>query len=123
MGKFEVAVKSSKVTGDYLPAYGCFANTKFYVAVVRLDSGAQTSEFCFVVKSSPEDQGRPCVLISEELSRLEGVHSSDAILLSGGKLVELLNPEIGILVALGDGAFGMPVDIVRWLRGSIQPAQ
>lgn len=111
---------SSKSSGDYARAWECFVNTEFFVPVVRFDAGEQTKDFRFVVQTNPQDES-PLVIIAEELERLQNPNSAEAIKIRGGKLIELLNPELGILVALSDGGFGMPADLVGWLRSSLQP--
>jgi len=34
----------------------------------------------------------------------------------------MLNPEVGIVVALDEGGFGIPKDIMQWLKDSLQNA-
>lgn len=118
---FEQIVKSCKAANDYMPAWERFLNTAFFVSVIRHDSGAQTQDFRFVLNTNTPD-GMPCVIVSEELHRLQNLHSFEAIKLSGGKLIEMLNPDVGILIALSEGGFGMPKNLIGWLRASIQPA-
>lgn len=118
---FEQVVISSKASGDYMPAWECFVNTEFFVPVIRSDVGKQTKDFRFVVQNNPQDK-KPYVIVSEELGRLENPHSAEAIKIKGAALIEQLNPEVGILVSLSNGGFGMPADLVAWLRASIQPA-
>jgi hypothetical protein len=120
MTELEKKIQSCKVTGDFGPVWEQFVNTRFFVPITRRDSGAQTADFRFLVLSSPKD-GKPVVPISEDLQRLHVFKGSEAIQELGGKLIAMLNPEVGILIALGDdGAFGVPVEILQWLRTSIQ---
>lgn len=104
-----------------MPAWEKFVNTDFYIAVVRNDEGPQTSDFQFVVKPSVQHDGKPIVIISEEVQRLECPQTSEAVKMKGAALIGMLHPEVGILIALSDGGFGMPADLVAWLRASMQP--
>jgi hypothetical protein len=117
---FEGIVRTAKQTGEYMPAWESFVNTEFFVGVLPHDAGNQTSDFRFVVREGP--RGEPMVIVSEDLSRLESPATDKAIKVRGGNLVSMLNPEVGILVALSDGGFGMPVDLVAWLRACMQVA-
>jgi hypothetical protein len=116
---FEDIVKACKVTNDYLPAWEKLANTEFFIGVLPQDTGNQTSEFRFVIHKS--SNGEPAVIISENLEQLNSSATSKAIKMHGGKLISMLNPQVGILIALNDGVFGIPVSVVAWLRASIQP--
>ena len=117
---FEIIVRAAKQTGNYMPAWESFINTEFFVGVLPQDAGSQTSDFRFVVLEGPE--GEPMVIVSEELDRLDSPATDKAIKVRGGHLVSLLNPEVGVLVALSNGGFGMPVDVIAWLRASTQVA-
>ncbi len=120
---FEAVLYTSKKTGELMPVWEQFVNTQFFVVVIRNDSGEKTKDFRFVIFNNPVDK-LPYVLISEHLERLENVQSGDAIKISGAQLVQLLRPELGILIGLNDpveGAFGIPNGQVQWLRESIQP--
>ena len=98
-----------------------FVNTQFFVVVVRNDSGAKTKVFRFSVFNNPVDK-KPYVLVSEHLDRLENVQSGEAIKLSGAQLIQMLQPELGIVIGgLDGGAFAIPNGQVQWLRESIQP--
>lgn len=87
-----------------------------------MDSGDTISDFRFSIFHSPEPHNQPVVIISEHLERFENNSSSNkAIKVVGTKLVQLLNSEVGILVAIPSGGFGIPKEQVQWLRASIQP--
>ena len=76
-----------------------------------------------MVFNNPVDK-LPYILISEHLERIENVQSGEAIKVSGAQLVQLLRPELGIVIGLNDpeeGAFAIPNAQVQWLRDSIQP--
>ena len=120
--EFERIVLSCKSTGDFMPAWDKFLNTWFFVSVIPKDSGPQTKDFQFQILRSPQD-GKACISISEKLQRLSVIQGSQAIKEVGGKLIAMLNPEVGVLIALSEGAFGMPPDLVGWLRASTQPAK
>lgn len=120
---FESVLYASKKTGELMPVWERFVNTQFFVVVIRNDSGQQTKDFRFVVFNNPVDQ-KPYVLVSEHLERLENVQSGEAIKVSGAQLVQLLRPELGVVIGLNDpekGAFAIPNGQLQWLRDSIQP--
>jgi len=122
LSALEEVVLESKKTNDFMPVWDLFVNTQFYVVTIPLDSGDKTSDFKFSIFQSLETENQPVVIISEDLSRLDRNSSSDkAIKVSGAKLIQLLNAEVGILLALADGGFGLPKEQVQWLRASIQP--
>lgn len=119
---FEKAVLEAKATNEFMPVWELFVNTQFFVITVPMDSGDTTSDFRFSIFQGPETQNQPVVIVSEHLDRLENNSGSNkAIKVSGAKLVQLLNPEVGILVAIPTGGFGLPKEQVQWLRASIQP--
>jgi len=106
-----------------MPVWERFVNTQFFVVVIRNDSGQQTKDFGFAVFNNPVDQ-KPYVLVSEHLERLENVQSGEAIKVSGAQLVQLLRPELGVIIGLNapeKGAFAIPNRQLQWLRDSIQP--
>jgi hypothetical protein len=117
---FEKVIKAAKATGDYTPAWEKFANTEFFVPVLTQDSGNQTRDFHFAIHGSP--QGEPSVLVSEDLEYLKASPIQKTIKIRGEKLISILNPQVSVLVALSDGAFGIPANLVAWLRASFQPA-
>lgn len=120
---FESVLDASKKTGELMPVWERFVNTQFFVVVVRNDIYQKTKDFRFVVFNNPVDK-KPYVLISEHLARLENVQSGEAIKVSGAQLVQLLQPELGIVIGLNDpdnGAFAIPNGQVQWLRDSIPP--
>ena len=120
---FEAVLYASKKTGELMPVWERFVNTQFFVVVIRNDSGEITKNFRFVVFNNPVDK-LPYILISEHLERLENVQSGEAIKVSGAQLVQLLRPELGIVIGLNDpedGAFAIPNGQVQWLRDGIQP--
>lgn len=120
---FEIALRISKQSGELMPVWELFVNTQFFVVVIRNDAGAQTKDFRFSVFNNAVDN-KPYALISEHLERLENVQSGEAIKVSGAALIQMLNPELGIMIGLQgfeEGAFAMPNDLVKWLRESIQP--
>lgn len=122
LSKFESAAITARETNEFMPVWELFLNTEFFVLVIPLDSGEQTSDFKFSIFKSPETQNEPVVLISEEIERLHHNENVKAIKLRGGKLIQVVNSELGIVVALTDGAFGIPKEQVQWLKASTQPA-
>jgi hypothetical protein len=119
-GSFEKVVRACQATNDYMPAWEKFVNTEFFVAVLPQDSGSQTKDFRFAIHNSPKNE--PTVMVSEELEYLKSSATDKAIKMRGAILISTLNHQVSILVALSDGAFGIPVNLVAWLRASIQPA-
>lgn len=105
-----------------MPVWERFVNTQFFVVVIRNDSGQQTKDFQFVIFNNPVDK-KPYVLVSEHLERLESVQSGQAIKVSGAQLIQLIRPELGVIIGLNNpekGAFAIPNGQVQWLRDSIQ---
>ncbi len=102
-----------------MPAWEAFVNTNFYIFIIPRDSDDETQDFHFSIFQSKKTQNKPVVIISEMLNRLVNLNGEKAIQITGGKLIEILHSEVGILIALKDGAFGMPSDIVKELRSSI----
>jgi hypothetical protein len=119
---FENVVRACKKSGNFMPAWESFVNTEFYTAIIQKDNGLQTGDFQFQVKTSPQGNGEPMVFVSEVLERLDGMGTATAIKLKGAELVRMLNPEVGVLVVLSEGGFGIPAGLVAWLRESMQPA-
>ena len=119
-GSFEKVVSACKPSNDYLPAWEKFINTEFFIAVLPQDTGNQTRNFHFVIHNSPKDG--PTVIVSENFDYLKLSATGKAIKMRGANLISTLNHQVGILVALSDGAFGMPANLVAWLRAGIQPA-
>ena len=117
---FEDIVRACKATGDYMPAWEMFVNADFFVAVLPQDVGNQTSDFLFVILKSQNEE--PAVIVSENLERLKLSETDTAIKMRGANLISTLDHQVGILVGLSEGAFGIPVKLVSWLRASIQPA-
>jgi hypothetical protein len=105
-----------------MPVWKQFVNTQFFVVIIQNDKEAKTKDFRFSVFTNPMDK-KYYVLVSEHLNRLENAHSGDAIKLSGAQLVQMVQPELGIIVGgLADGGgFVIPNSQVLWLRTSIQP--
>lgn len=121
LSALEQAIQTARHSDDFMPVWERFVNTDFFVLVDQRDSGSQTRDFRFVISTSPKDE--PAVLISEDIEKLSGRERSQAINMSGGRLIEVLNPEVSILVVISDGGFGMPVDLVAWLRQSMQAVE
>ncbi|ODU92755.1 MAG: hypothetical protein BGP23_14855 [Lysobacterales bacterium 66-474] len=111
---------SCKATEDYTPAWERFANTYFFIRINSKDSGPKTSDFRFQVFHNRQD-GKPYISISEHMQNFSVSEEQKAIREVGGKIVAMLNPEVGITIALSNnGAFCMPPGLVGWLRASIQ---
>lgn len=124
----ESAIMAAQESGDYMPAYQLLVNTDFFVPVLRKDQGATTKDFRYAVRGDLRDE--PVLVISEELARLHAQATDEAIeqgtaraiKMRGSKLITTLHPEVGIIVALSNGGFGMPAKTVAWLKKSMQPA-
>lgn len=120
---FESILYASKKTGELMPVWERFVNTYFFVVIVRHDSEPKTKDFRFSIFNNPADN-EPYILVSEHLERLENAQSGEAIRVTGAQLIQLLRPELGIVIGgLEDGAFAIPNSQVQWLRESIQPNQ
>lgn len=83
--------------------------------------GPQTKDFRFHILMGPEDK-KPVLVISESLHRLTRVNGVQAIKLRGDALLRMLHADVGVLIALTDGVFGIPVELASWLRNSTQSA-
>ena len=121
---FQQALLKSKTTTEMMPVWELFVNTQFFVVILRNDEGDQTKDFRFAIFNNPVDE-KPYVIVSENLESLStNAVSQQAIKVSGAKLIEMLQPELGIVIGGLEegGGFCMPDDIVQWLRASIQPA-
>jgi hypothetical protein len=116
---FETIVKACRATSEFFPAWQKFANTIFFVAVVPEDLAAATSGFDFVLHTSEKTNG-PAVIIAETIDHLKNPATNKAVRMNGTKLIALLPADVGIVVALSDGAFGIPADLVQWLRTNIK---
>ena len=111
------AIEIAKTTNDYMPVWQEFVNTKFYVLTTPLDEGDKTSNFKFNIYSI---KGQPTIILSESIDRITATEiNNKAIQVAGGKVIKMLNPDVAIMVALEQGGFGLPKDIVDWLRKSL----
>ena len=122
MSDLEKKILEAKETNDFMPVWEQLISTQLYVVVIPNGSGDQTSDFTFSIFQNPETQNLPFVVVSEILERLENRSSEKAIRVIGAKLIQLLNSEVGIMISLEEGAFGIPKEQVQWLRESIQTA-
>ena len=120
---FERILLQAKQSQEYMPVWEAFVNTQFFVVATPMDSGETTKNFRFSIFNSPESKNQPMVIISESLDKLSNSSSDNAIKITGAKLVQMLNHEVGIVIAFSDGAFGIPKEQVQWLRESIQPVR
>ena len=121
---FKQALLKSKTTTEMMPVWELFVITQFFVVILRDDEGEQTKDFRFAIFNNPIDE-KPYVTVSENLESLNtNAVSQEAIKVSGAKLIEMLQPELGIVIGGLEegGGFCMPGDVVQWLRASIQPA-
>ncbi len=118
---FEQAVKEAISTGDYLPAWKALVNTEFFVPVTVRKVDAETEGFNVYIQKNPQD-GEPCVFVSEQEACLQEVPSSRTIKMFGGQLVGMLRPDVSIVALFSDGGFGVPLDVIAWLRSNIKPA-
>jgi hypothetical protein len=117
---FETIVKACMKTSDFLPAWQKFANTMFFVAVLPNNPVAASGGFDFIVDDSEKTKG-PAVVIAESIEHLENPATNKAIRINGTRLITMLPVDIGVLVAMSDGMFGIPADLVGWLRANIEP--
>lgn len=117
---FEKVVRACQASNDYMPVWEKFINTEFFITVLPQDTGSQTSDFRFVIYNSPKND-EPTVIVSETLDYIKSSATNKAIKVRGATLIFALNHQVGILVALSDGGFGIPANLVAWLRAGIQP--
>ena len=103
-----------------MPAYQLLVNTEFFVPVLQKDSGNATQDFRFAVRG--DINNAPMLVISEEMSRLHAQGTTTAIKMRGSELISRLHPQVGIIVALSNGGFGLPAEKVQWLKRCMQPA-
>lgn len=118
---FEQAVKESIKTGDFVPAWKALVNAEFFVPVTVRNVDAETEGFNLYIQKNPQD-GAPCVFVSEQEACLKEVPSSRTIKMRGGQLVAMLRPEVSIIALFNDGGFGVPLDVIAWLKSNIKPA-
>ena len=116
----EIAINKARETSELMPVWEFLINAQLYVAVIQFDSGDKTTDFRFSIFRSAETQNKPYVIASEVLERLENQSSEKAIRMTGAKLIQMINPDVGIIVSLEEGAFGIPEEQVQWLRDSIE---
>jgi hypothetical protein len=117
---FEILAIQCKVSGNYMPAYEKFVNTRFYVGIIPAPPGEPADNFRFILGKSPEDNG-PCVIVSETQDRLQKQKAKQHLHIMGSELVRKLNPQVSILVALSDRGFGINTKTVNMLKVSMQP--
>lgn len=115
---FELSVINATHTVNYDDVWNLFLSTEFFVRIIQRDIGGQTENFLFAIHKSQD--GKPMVMASEKLSRLALKDAGEAIKVRGGHLISILDPQVGILIALSDAVFGLPANLVAWLRTSMQ---
>ena len=113
----EDVIANAKVTQDYMPVWEAIANSDFFVAIHTNDE-EKTADFYFDIVKYQE---KHYVILAEVIENLKAEESAKAIKLPGFKIVEMLNPEIGIVLNTAVGPLVMPTEIIAWLRKSIQP--
>jgi uncharacterized membrane protein YhaH (DUF805 family) len=118
---FEEVVSVSLASGDFKPAWRKFVKTKFFVPVIS-PADADAQEFRLRVLGNPAD-GKPALQISEALETSHNDSSEDTRLLSGAEIINRMPPAVAISVVFRDHAFAIPVNLVDWLKRSMQAAQ
>ena len=118
---FEHSVKESIKTGDYVPAWKALVNAEFFVPVSVRHVDAETEGFNLYVQKNPQN-GEPCVFVAEQEACLQAVPSGKTIKMRGGQLVSMLKPGISIVAVFNEGGFGVPLDVIAWIRSNIKPA-
>lgn len=117
MTALEVIIDKAKTTHDYMPVWEEIVNSDFFV-VIHTNDEEKTSDFYFdIVKF----QDKHYVILAETPENLKAEVAAKAIKLPGFKIIEMLNPEIGIVLNTAVGPLVMPIEILGWLRKSIQP--
>ena len=118
--EFDNIVMNAVKKNNYMPVWHAFLNTTFYVNIIPHNDGEKTKDFEFSVFKTSATKNEPVVSISEKLERLSHSKSVTAVTMRGGKLLQLLKPGVGIVIALPEGGFGIPIKQVQWLRASTQ---
>jgi hypothetical protein len=122
LSRFEKALLEAKSSNEYAPVWEAFINTELFVLVAPVDAGAQGKRFNSVVFQDEQSNHQPVVKAAEDLALLDASSNNEkAIKMPGGKLLQVLRPEIGILVACRGGRFLISKEQVQSLKESIQP--
>lgn len=120
MGLEEILLASRK-TGDYPPTWERLVNTKVFISILTEDPGPETSDFRFEVRKSQQD-GNMYIVVSDNLAALERSGATTAIRENVYKLLNMIRPELGMIIALSGGEnFYIPPGLVDWIRKSTQP--
>ena len=124
--RFQAQLEAAKVSGDFTPAFTTFVNTKFLIRVAPRSGPEDTSDFKFAVRNvarNGEEQSMVLVAETPELLASPGDTGVGAIEMVGGKLIQTLGPDFGILIALQDGGFALSKEQCQWLRESTRPGE
>lgn len=117
---FETALYRARETGDYAPVWQAFAETGFFIGLRPNEQGGYGQDARFAVYQDGE--GGHLVIVSEDAKRLAGTEGTMAAKLTGAQLLPLLNPQLGMAVALDDSGFVMPPGLLARLRSGLQQA-
>lgn len=122
---FNTKLATAKETGDLLPVWEEFVNTSFLLPVQTREEGDEESDFQVLLRPGPD--GGPALLIAEtpELLLGEGQTQIGTLRMSGGKVVQTMDPGMTLMIAVAnfDQIFVAPKEQVQWLRDSIQPRE
>jgi len=119
--RLEEVLLASKKTGDDTPTWERLINTKLFVSVLTKEPGPEISDFRFDLRKSSHD-GNLYIVVSENLENLERSGGTTAIRENAFKLLNMIRPELGVLIALsGDEDFYIPPGLIDWIRKNTQP--
>ena len=117
---FETALYHARQSGDESHLAQVFADTEFFVGILQEPEQQAGADFRFAVYNG--QNGEHVVMVSEDISRLAGGGGQLAAKMYGRELIPLLHPQLGIVVALEEGGFGMPAPLLAQWRKALQQA-
>lgn len=117
----EETILACKKTGDFMPTWTQLINTSVFVSVFTEDSGPKISDFRFAIRKSQQD-GNLYIVVSDNLGDLGRSEGTTAIRENVYKLLNMIRPELGMIIALSDDVnFHIPPGLIDWIRKSTQP--
>lgn len=116
----EKVLLASRETGDYMPVWEQLVNTKLFVSVFTNETGPEISNFRFEIRESQQDENL-YIVVSDNLDDLARSGCSTAIRENAYKLLNMIRPELGMIIAISGGEhFYIPPGLVDWIRKSTQ---
>ena len=108
---------AAQAEGSLAPAWKTFIKTKFFVAIDRSQDDDPKNFRLHV--SSPAEDGKAALTISEVRERLGQPHGDGVVALSGADILARLEDGAAIEVLLADTVFSISRKRVAWLRSGI----